>query len=208
MRSFSLRSRVPAFATVALLGCSYDFHQFAGPATDNPSGTMAGGGATAVGGGGAGPAGAGSDSSTTTGPGGSEAAGAGGATGSSSGGASGSSSGGANSSGGGGAGSSGGQDAAVDAGRTNDASSEVATQREAASDAQPNPSDAAGDVAMPGPPDASAPVDSGCGTPCIQCVDSSECSCAAYNGHEYRFCTTARTFADSKIQCGSVSMRL
>jgi len=60
---------------------------------------------------------------------------------------------------------------------------------------------------MPGS-DASIPVDSGCGTACTLCVDSAECSCAAYNGHEYRFCTTALSFANSKIQCAVAGMRL
>jgi hypothetical protein len=54
----------------------------------------------------------------------------------------------------------------------------------------------------PPPDDACTP--SGCGS----CTNTAECTCASYNGHIYRFCTTARSWSDAETQCAFATMRL
>jgi Lectin C-type domain len=52
-------------------------------------------------------------------------------------------------------------------------------------------------------------TESGCtGASCTPCSSSAECSCAAYAGYAYRFCTVSRTWMDAEAQCELAGMRL
>jgi hypothetical protein len=62
-------------------------------------------------------------------------------------------------------------------------------------DAREAPDDASRDAADSSVGDAS-------------CTSTVECSCASYNGHVYRFCTTARNWSDAQTQCAIATMRL
>jgi hypothetical protein len=46
------------------------------------------------------------------------------------------------------------------------------------------------------------------GIACGPCTNTTECSCESHNGHNYRFCTTARSWNDAEIQCAIATMRL
>ena len=64
------------------------------------------------------------------------------------------------------------------------------------------------DAASPDASTDSRPEDACMASDCGSCTNTVECSCASYNGHVYRFCTTARSFNDAQIQCAIATMRL
>jgi len=204
MRSLVGASAALAFAASTVVACSYDFDKFAPLETTGES-TSAGG---------------------TTGAGGSRggASGSGTSAGSGNGGFAGSSAGG--SGGSAGTGSGGDLDGAVDSrpmndgagGSSIDAAMDVIVTKDTSvdnsNDAPTNDASDAGNL-----PDASVDVadasmvdaapERGClGDACGACVPSAECSCASFGGHVYRFCTTARSWADAETQCSFAGMRL
>jgi Lectin C-type domain len=193
-------------AVLALVAaCSYDLDRFvgssgsggaagsaSGPSTSSSIGSTGGSGGTAA----AGAAGRSSAASTggTTGEGGSGGTGglAGGAGDTGVGGDAGTSSGGA-----GGAPDAGPPDVA-------DSSPDNGSTMVGDEDAREAPADVA-------PRDASTdkPIDDACtASGCGSCMNTTECTCASYNGHVYRFCATARSFSDSQMQCALATMRL
>jgi hypothetical protein len=57
--------------------------------------------------------------------------------------------------------------------------------------------------------DDAGPVDLGCTADvCATCIPSTECSCATFGTHVYRFCDTTRMHADARAQCEAAGMRL
>jgi hypothetical protein len=89
---------------------------------------------------------------------------------------------------------SGGTDAGVDSGPTRDSA-----PADAVLTSDVDVRDAAVDTA----------VDDACvGSECGSCTNTTECSCASYNGHSYRFCTTALSWSAAETQCEIATMRL
>jgi hypothetical protein len=228
MSSATPYSRVVVrYAALALLvSCSYDLDRFARSGAGGASTTAAGSHVTGPGASG-GVAGSGGRESTTGSTAGSNGGATAGSTGGSGGGATAGTAGGgatAGTAGGGGAtagtagGGSGGAVGVGGGAGTSSAGAGGAVDAGSPEDSAPNDGgsimgdedvrDAAVEATSSGDATDSRAVDACMPNDCGTCTNTVECTCASYNGHVYRFCSTARSFSDAQLQCAVASMRL